>query len=109
MEAQSRYYSDWVEAENDADLLAGDNPGLVVWLVEGWGDSARYDFGADADDLVLVWATTVEDAQDQVDRYAWAMWERQYDATKEPLPDPDPTTRTIAVLTSRYTVEDLHG
>lgn len=32
---------------------------------------------------------------------------RTLDDEMEELPSPDPRTRTIAVLTSRYTVEDL--
>lgn len=79
----SEIYFDWYEAERAADLLAGDHPGLVVWLVEGWGNPVRYDDGCDADDLILVWGDSEEDAQDEVDAYAYAMWERQYDATKE--------------------------
>ena len=84
MAAQSEAFFDWVEAERDADMIAGDNPGLIVWIVEGWSSPTRYEDGADADDMLVVWATTVEEAQGEVDKYAWAMWERQYDATKEP-------------------------
>lgn len=86
MAARSEPFFDWVGCEREADLIAGDNPGMVVWIVEGWSSSARYDDGADADDLIVVCAATDEEAQDEVDSYAWAMWERQYDATKQKEP-----------------------
>ncbi len=79
----SEAFFDWTEAEKAADELAAENPGMIVWIVEGWSSPTRYDDGADADDMVLVWATTLEEAEFETDEYGWAMWQRQYDATKE--------------------------
>lgn len=83
MPAGSEAFFDWAEAEGEADQLAGEDPGLIVWIVEGWSSPSRYDDGCDADDLVVLWANTAEEAQDEVDSFAWSMWERQYDATKQ--------------------------
>lgn len=86
MARRSEAFFDWVKAERAADMMAGDNPGLVVWIVEGWGSPTRYDDGAEGEDLIVVWGATDEEAQAEVDSYAWAMWERQYDATKQKEP-----------------------
>lgn len=86
MAAGADWFPGFVEAETEADRVAGDNPGLVVWVIEGWGSLSRYEDGEDGEDIHVIWAETEEEAQDQVDLFAWAAWENQYDATKQKEP-----------------------
>jgi hypothetical protein len=78
----SQWETDYREAEREADLMAGDNPGLTVKIVEGWGSLARYEDGRDADHLMVVWADDDEDFIRLVNEYAFDAYEVQYDATK---------------------------
>jgi hypothetical protein len=80
MPASVAHYDYWV-AERAADLLAGDNPGLIVWVVEVWHDSGRYEEGLFGD-LHLAWDTDWYELKAYVDRMG-VVWERQYDATKQ--------------------------
>lgn len=82
MRANSEWFGDYVEAEHAADRIAGDNPGLIVWLIEAWDSQHRFEDGCDGE-LYVLSAKSVRDGIHHANEN-FNYWTEQYDATREP-------------------------